>query len=631
MKRRWILWSCFWASGGNGEAKGMCGIVGYIGGRPATEILIDGLERLSYRGYDSAGIAVMEENGQMAIRKTSGKLERLKERLEAQPVNGFAGIGHTRWATHGEPTEQNAHPHTDAQGGIAVVHNGIIENHDLLRNQLEASGVTFVSQTDTEVIAHLLSQLYRTDMIRALLCLQKMLKGSYAIAVLCDHEPDRLFCVRCGSPLVMGYRDGEGFIASDIPALLGHTHDVVILEDHETGVLTRNGMEIFDAKGHSCQRTFFHVNWDQTGAEKSGFDHYMLKEIHEQPSALQSTFAPRSNLSSPEWLPFDKQEAQTLKKATIVACGTAYHAGVMAKYALETLARLPAEVEVASEYRYRQPVARENELFIAISQSGETADTLAALQKAKESGSKVMAICNAPGSSIVREAGENNTLYTYAGPEIAVASTKAYLTQTELLLMMAAALGSQRGTLPAKRAQALCSAFQSLPDKARQTLKLESRVRQMAARWKNCDHVFFIGRGMDYALSMEAALKLKEVSYLFSEAYAAGELKHGPIALLQPGRLVVASITQPHVLEKTLANLEEVRARGAEVLAVCPEKLAQRVNGHADELIVIPDTEDELAPLLAMIPLQLFAYAMAVERGCDVDQPRNLAKSVTVE
>ncbi len=609
----------------------MCGIVGYVGAKPAADILVDGLERLSYRGYDSAGVAVMDETGRLAIRKTSGKLEQLKKRLGAQPVSGFAGVGHTRWATHGEPSDRNAHPHTDAQGGIAVVHNGIIENHDTLRKQLEAQGVSFVSETDTEVIAHLLHQLYAGDMLEAVRSLQTVLQGSYAIAVMCDREPGRLFCMKNGSPLVMGFQNGEGFLASDIPALLSYTRDVVIMQDGETGLLSCEGMNVYSPSGQLCAPAFFHVNWDQASAEKGGYDHYMLKEIHEQPSALQNTFSPRCNLFQPDWLPFDGDAARKLKKVTIAACGTAYHAGGMAKYALESLARLPVEVDVASEYRYRHPVAEENELFVAISQSGETADTLAALREAKKHTGCVMAVCNAAGSSIVREAGERNTLYTYAGPEIAVASTKAYLTQTEVLLMMAAALGTLRGTLSQSRAQELCSALQTLPEKARQTLKLESGVRQIASRLRRCSHVFFIGRGMDYALSMEAALKLKEVSYLFSEAYAAGELKHGPIALLQPGRLVVASITQSHVLDKMLANLQEVRARGAETLAVCPEKMAQRVRRHADETIVIPDTDDMLAPLLAAIPLQLFAYCMAVERNCDVDQPRNLAKSVTVE
>lgn len=609
----------------------MCGIVGYIGSRPAADILIDGLDRLSYRGYDSAGIAVVDENGAISIRKTSGKLERLKRHLKDHPVNGFAGIGHTRWATHGEPNERNAHPHTDAQGGIAVVHNGIIENHDMLRKQLEEQGVLFASETDTEIIAHLLRQMYRGNMLETLRNLRKFLRGSYAIAVLCDRESDRLFCLKCGSPLVMGFCDGEGFLASDIPALIRHTRNVFILQDDETGEITRDGMTAYGKDGQPCRRALFHVDWDQASAEKGGFDHFMLKEIHEQPSALQYTFTPRSNLLQPDWLPIDRSTARELMKVTISACGTAYHAGVMAKYALENLARLPAEVEIASEYRYRQPVMMENELFVAISQSGETADTLASLRKAKSRPGRVMAVCNAVGSSIVREAGEKNTLYTYAGPEIAVASTKAYLTQTELMIMTAAALGVLRGTLSEQKAQELQNALQELPESARQTLALENKVQQIVSRLNECNHVFFIGRGMDYALSMEAALKLKEVSYLFSEAYAAGELKHGPIALLQPGRLVVASATQPHLLDKMLANLQEVRARGAETLAVCTEKMAMRVQQHADELLVIPDTDDMLAPLLAAIPLQLLAYHMARRRGCDVDQPRNLAKSVTVE
>jgi len=609
----------------------MCGIVGYIGRRQAAEILTDGLERLSYRGYDSAGIAVMNDGGRLEISKTSGKLARLKERLKEQPVHGCAGLGHTRWATHGEPSDRNAHPQTDAQKSVAVVHNGIIENHDLLRKQLEAQGISFVSETDTEVIAHLFHQLYGGNALETLRSLQTVLQGSYAIAVMCEQEPGSVFCMKCGSPLVMGFCHGEGFLASDIPALLSHTRDVMILQDGESGVLSRDGISVYDKEGQLCVQEMFHVDWDQASAEKGGYDHFMLKEIHEQPAALRHTFAPRRNLLQPDWLPLDRTTAQKLKKGTIAACGTACHAGMLARYALENLARLPAEVEAASEYRYRQLAPQENELFIAISQSGETADTLAALREARKRASSVLAVCNAAGSSIVRETGEKNTLYTYAGPEIAVASTKAYLTQTELLIMMAAALGSLRGTVSEKRLRELGSALHTLPEKAQETLLLENSVRQIARRLANCQHVFFIGRGMDYALSMEAALKLKEVSYLFSEAYAAGELKHGPIALLQPGRLVVASITQPHVMDKMLANLQEVRARGAETLAVCPEKMAPRVRQHVDELLVIPDTDDLLAPLLAAIPLQLFAYCMAVERGCDVDQPRNLAKSVTVE
>lgn len=609
----------------------MCGIVGYIGHKRASDVLVDGLERLSYRGYDSAGVAVMGDEGSIIVRKTKGKLAQLKGLLDSSPVEGRTGIGHTRWATHGEPSDLNAHPHTDVQGGIAVVHNGIIENHDSLRRHLESCGAVFVSQTDTEVIAHLLKLLYDGDMLQTLLRAQGMLKGSYAIGVLCDQEPERLFCMRCDSPLVVGFRDGEGFLASDIPALLSHTRDVVFLQDREIGVLSREGLQVYDEYGHPCGQSFFHVDWNQESAEKGGFAHYMLKEIHEQPSALQSTFLPRSRLGDFQWLPIDRETAGKLTKITIAACGTAYHAGVIGKHAIEHLACIPAEADIASEYRYRQPVMGENELFIAVSQSGETADTLAALRKAKKNGARVMAICNVVGSTITREAGEKNTLYTYAGPEIAVASTKAYTTQTELLILIAAALGVLRGALGRERAETLYQSLHELPGKAQEALTLEEQLQQIASRTSSRKHVFFVGRGLDYALSMEAALKLKEVSYLFSEAYAAGELKHGPIALLQPGRLVVACVTQPHVLEKTLSNLQEVRARGAEVLAICPQAMAGQVRPHADELIVIPDTDEWLAPLLAAIPLQLFAYCVAAARGCDVDQPRNLAKSVTVE
>ena len=609
----------------------MCGIVGYIGHRRASDVLVDGLQRLSYRGYDSAGVAVLDEQGKIAVRKTSGKLARLQELLSQSPVNGTAGIGHTRWATHGEPSDLNAHPHTDVQGGIAVVHNGIIENHETLRRHLESCGAVFRSETDTEVIAHLLNVLDNGDMLHTLLRAQSMLKGSYAVGVLCAGEPDKLFCMRSDSPLVAGFRDGEGFIASDVPALLSHTRDVLFLHDREVGVLTRGGMQVYDEYGRPCGQTFTHVDWDVASAEKGGFAHYMLKEIHEQPSALQSTFAPRGRLSDLQWLPISREEALRITKITIAACGTAYHAALIGRCAMEQLARIPAEADIASEYRYRQPVIGENELFIAVSQSGETADTLAALREAKRRGAQVMAVCNAVGSSIAREAGEKNTLYTYAGPEIAVASTKAYVTQTALLIQLAAAVGTLRGNISQERAEKLYKSLRELPAAASETLQLEPCVQQIASRLVNLKHVFFVGRGADYALAMEAALKLKEVSYIFSEACAAGELKHGPIALLQPGRLVAACITQPHVLDKMLSNLQEVRARGAAVLAVCPKAMADRVQPHADDMIVIPDTDEWLSTLLAAIPLQPFAYCMAVARGCDVDQPRNLAKSVTVE
>ena len=609
----------------------MCGIVGYIGSKNASPILMEGLERLSYRGYDSAGVAVIGPDGKIGVRKAKGRLENLAGLLKESPVSGTIGIGHTRWATHGEPSDLNAHPHTDVKGGIAVVHNGIIENHAALRRHLEQTGAKFVSQTDTEVIAHLLNWLYDGDMKRTLIRAMGMLEGSYALGILCDHEPGNLYCARNDSPLVVGARDGEGFIASDIPALLSHTRDVIFLQDKEIAVLNRQGISVFDAYGNHCHHPVFHVDWDLTSAEKGGYAHYMLKEIHEQPEAARKTAAPRLDVPEENWLPIRPEEAKRLKKITIVACGTAYHAGIYGQYAIEKLARIPVEAAIASEYRYRDPIIGEDELFIAVSQSGETADTLAALREAKRRGAHVIALCNVVGSTIAREAGEENTLYTYAGPEIAVASTKAYTTQAELLFLLGMALGKMRGHLTAEQAEALAAEVRALPEKMETALKTEPQLQRIASTASQKKHVFFVGRGMDYALSMEAALKLKEVSYIFSEAYAAGELKHGPIALLQEGRLVVATITQPQLIDKTMSNLKEVKARGARILAICRENLREKVEPEVDELILIPDADELLCPLLAAIPLQLFAYCMAVQRGCDVDKPRNLAKSVTVE
>ena len=609
----------------------MCGIVGYIGSKNASPILMEGLERLSYRGYDSAGVAVIGPDGKIGVRKAKGRLENLAGLLKESPVSGTIGIGHTRWATHGEPSDLNAHPHTDVKGGIAVVHNGIIENHAALRRHLEQTGAKFVSQTDTEVIAHLLNWLYDGDMKRTLIRAMGMLEGSYALGILCDHEPGDLYCARNDSPLVVGARDGEGFIASDIPALLSHTRDVIFLQDKEIAVLNRQGISVFDAYGNHCHHPVFHVDWDLTSAEKGGYAHYMLKEIHEQPEAARKTAAPRLDVPEENWLPIRPEEAKRLKKITIVACGTAYHAGIYGQYAIEKLARIPVEAAIASEYRYRDPIIGEDELFIAVSQSGETADTLAALREAKRQGAHVIALCNVVGSTIAREAGEENNLYTYAGPEIAVASTKAYTTQAELLFLIGMALGKMRGHLTAEQAEALAAEVRALPEKMETALKTEPQLQRIASTASQKKHVFFVGRGMDYALSMEAALKLKEVSYIFSEAYAAGELKHGPIALLQEGRLVVATITQPQLIDKAMSNLKEVKARSARILAICRESLREKVEPEVDELILIPDADELICPLLAAIPLQLFAYCMAVQRGCDVDKPRNLAKSVTVE
>ncbi|MDD3920633.1 MAG: glutamine--fructose-6-phosphate transaminase (isomerizing) [Eubacteriales bacterium] len=611
----------------------MCGIVGYIGDQQASPILMDGLARLSYRGYDSAGVAIINPKGKIDIHKTKGRLENLENVLAVHPLAGKTGIGHTRWATHGEPSDRNAHPHTDGHSHIAVVHNGIIENHETLRKRLQSEGCVFLSQTDTEVVAHLLSTLYTGDMKAALLQAMSMLEGSFALAVLCDDQPDQLFCARRESPLVIGAREGEAFVASDIPALLSYTRDVVFLQDNEMAVLTRAGATVYNQQGDECYPEPYHVSWDLSSAEKGGYAHYMLKEIHEQPKALQSTFTPRAG-GAPhtyDWLPIRPDDAKALRKISIVACGTAYHAGIFGKYVIEKLARIPVAVDVASEYRYRDPIIGQDEIFIAVSQSGETADTLAALREAKRRGARVLAICNVVGSTIAREVGDENTLFTYAGPEIAVASTKAYMTQVEMMLLLAIALGDMRGTLPPAEAERLYKAIAELPAKAEQVLATENQLQEFANRKSHKKHVFFIGRGLDYALSKEAALKLKEVSYIFSEAYAAGELKHGPIALLENGRLVVATITQPALLDKTLSNLREIKARGAFVVAVCREDMRDKVEGEADELIFIPAADDLLAPLLAVIPLQLFAYCMAVARGCDVDKPRNLAKSVTVE
>jgi len=609
----------------------MCGIVGYIGRNPAQSILLEGLERLSYRGYDSAGIAVMDAQNRLIVRKAKGRLENLSNLLAQNPVSGCVGIGHTRWATHGEPSDRNAHPHTDVMGGIAVVHNGIIENHHSLRHYLESLGNVFVSETDTEVIAHLLHHLYDGDMRTALQKAMSMLQGSYALGVICDQEPNRLFCARNDSPLVIGFCGGEGFIASDIPAILSHTRDVIFMEDREIGVIDEEDVKVFDVYGRECTPSVFHVSWNLSSAEKNGYAHYMLKEIHEQPEALQKTLTGRNDPDDLSWLPLTCDEAEKLSGITIIGCGTACHAGMLARYAMEKLTRLSVDVEIASEYRYRDPVVVENELVIAISQSGETADTLAAFREAKRRGAKLMAVCNAVGSTLSREAGESRTLYTYAGPEIAVASTKAYLTQAEILLLLSASMAKLRKSAPEGEILSIYEALKTLHHEAEETLLCETQIRRLSSRLCQKKHVFFVGRGMDYALSMEAALKLKEVSYIFSEAYAAGELKHGPIALLQEGRVVVASITQKELVDKTLSNLQEAAARGAYLIVVCIRSACEKARIIADEVIEIPDAHGMTAPLLAAIPLQLFAYCMAAERGCDVDKPRNLAKSVTVE
>ncbi len=611
----------------------MCGIVGYIGGRQAQPILLDGLSRLEYRGYDSAGIAVMD-SGVIGLMKAKGRLKNLEDRLAGSPLKGTAGIGHTRWATHGEPSDLNAHPHTDMKGDLAIVHNGIIENHDRLRESLQAQGCVFVSQTDTEVIAHLLHQLYAGDMLTALRRAQNMLEGSYALCVMDVKEPDVLYCTRKDSPMVLGLGDGEQFVASDIPALIAHTRRVELMEDKEIAVLRRDSVVVYDRYGHERPLRPIHVDWDVEAAEKGGYAHFMLKEIHEEPAALSKTLTAHVDTAAmclrADAFPFTAEEAKALTSLTIVACGTAYHAGIIGKYVIERLARLPVVVDVASEFRYREPIMGEGDLFLAISQSGETADTLAAMREAARLGAKTMALTNVLGSSIAREAG-GNVLYTYAGPEIAVASTKAYITQVEMMVLLAIDLAQKRGAMTPEEAAELLRAMTNIPRRAEEVLRMEEDVQRFASGAYDRKHVFYIGRGVDYALAMEASLKLKEVSYIMSEAYAAGELKHGTIALIEPGTLVCALLTQERLADKTLSNIRETRSRGARTLVVCTEALREKAEKEADTLWVIPDCADCLAPLLAVIPVQLLAYSMTVSRGCDVDKPRNLAKSVTVE
>ena len=607
----------------------MCGIVGYIGSKQASPVLIEGLERLSYRGYDSAGVAVIGPEGRISVRKAKGRLENLKNLLAQSPVEGMIGIGHTRWATHGEPSDLNAHPHTDVKGGIAVVHNGIIENHESLRRYLESTGARFVSQTDTEVIAHLLNHLYQGDMRRALIRAMGMLEGSYALGVICDQEPNALFCARNDSPLVIGAKDGEGFIASDIPALLSHTRDVIFLQDKEIGVLDRQGVSVYDAYGKTRQHAIFHVDWDLSSAEKGGYAHYMLKEIHEQPTALQSTFTPRAGTPGQySWLPVTPQEARALRKISIVACGTAYHAGVLGKYAIERLARVPVEAEIASEYRYRNPITGNKTLTIIISQSGETADTLAALKEAKKRGSHTLAIVNVVGSSIANAA--DDVIYTWAGPEIAVATTKGYSTQLSVLYLFAVWAARLLKTAESARLEKIFDDILRLPELTERVILAEPQIKEMAKHCGDPKSLFFIGRNIDYAVSLEASLKLKEISYIHSEAYAAGELKHGTISLIEEGRTVIALAAYEELFDKLLSNIKEVKARGAHVLA-CATEGHTEVAKEAEDVIYIPKIDPLLLASLEVVPFQLYAYYVALYKGCDIDKPRNLAKSVTVE
>jgi len=609
----------------------MCGIVGYLGRRQAVPILLEGLQRLEYRGYDSAGVAVIENNV-IRLDKKVGKLANLREKLNGFMPRSTVGIGHTRWATHGKPSDRNAHPHLDCSGRFAVVHNGIIENYITLREWLISKGHQFRSETDTEVLPHLVEQLYNGDLVETMLRVVKKVDGSFAAVALALDEPGRLVAARQDSPLVVGLGDGENFLASDIPALLAHTRQTYILEDGEFAVLTREKVEVLDRGGSRIDKQIFHVKWEAAQAEKGGYAHFMLKEIHEQPQALRETLGGRIALDGGgvvlNELNIPDQQIRDINKIFITACGTAFHAGVVGKYIIEDLARLPVEVDIASEFRYRNPLVDDKTLVIVISQSGETADTLAALREARRKGARVVAVTNVVDSSVAREA--DDVLYTHAGPEIAVASTKAYSTQLICMYLLGLYLAQKRGTLSAEETARIVGQLKKLPEKVSAVLENGKEIQDFVRRHVDCPSFFFIGRGVDYAVAMEGSLKLKEISYIHAEAYAAGELKHGTLALIVEGVPVVALATQETLFEKTVSNIKEIKAREATVLALAPHTLDE-VAKVADEVIYIPQTHPALTPVLAVVPLQLLAYHMAVARGCDVDQPRNLAKSVTVE
>lgn len=610
----------------------MCGIIGLVGKRPCVDFLLDGLEQLEYRGYDSAGVAVAQD-GQLVVKKEVGRIAGLRSLVEQQKPTGTTGIGHTRWATHGRPCEKNSHPHLDASGRIAVVHNGIIENYAQLRHQLEEQGVAFASETDTEVVAQLLGAYYDTDLLTALRRVLPMLEGSFALGILDARTPDTLYCARRRSPLLVGKGEGECYLASDVSALIAHTRQICSLEDGDIAALQSDGLHIWAEDGQLVERPAMEISWDAAAAQKNGFDHFMLKEIFDQPQALQDTLEHYVDTKSwsvrRERMPFTPQQAMQLQELTIAACGTACHAGMMGRAFLEKLAGIRTHTAVASEYRYGPvfpPQGEGTAAFIAVSQSGETADTLAALRRAKETGMRVIALSNVIGSTISREA--DTTLYTLAGPEIAVASTKAYSTQVLLLEILALDLAHLRGRISQQELKEHLLDLAKLPQQMQKILGRREQVLDFARRYRACHDVFFIGRLMDYTTSLEAALKLKEVSYLHSEAYAAGELKHGTIALIDEETLVVAVATQPEILEKTYSNMEEVRARGAYLLLIG----AQPPRPLPRDWEFWPvDASPLNAPLLSTVYAQLLAYYTALQHGCDIDKPRNLAKSVTVE
>ncbi|MBU1753752.1 glutamine--fructose-6-phosphate transaminase (isomerizing) [bacterium] len=607
----------------------MCGIVGYIGSKEVVPVLIDGLKHLEYRGYDSAGIAVLHNNT-IEIRRSKGKLNELAEMVLAQPVPGNIGLGHTRWATHGRPSEENAHPHEDCKGEIVVVHNGIVENYLSLKDELQARGHVFVSETDTEVFAHLIEEEFTDDLYAAVQRALKKVKGTYALGVMSLKAPGQIIAARFDSPLIVGLGKDEYFIASDVPAILNHTRDVIFLDNGEIAVLKQDGVKITNLDGEEKEKAVVRITWNAAQAEKAGYRHFMLKEIFEQPIAIEDTIRTRlgeDNIHLEE-MELSEQQLNEIEKVVIIACGTSWHAGLVGKFIIEELARIPVEVDIASEFRYRSPIISGKTLTLAISQSGETADTMAGIRQAKASGSKIISICNVLGSSIPRES--DGTIYTHAGPEIGVASTKAFTAQLTALYLLAIYLGRKRGAIGAERTKELINELRRLPHLAGNILKEDANLKKLAHEFSYYKDFLYLGRGINYPIALEGALKLKEISYIHAEGYPAGEMKHGPIALIDEDMPVVTIAVHSKTYDKMLGNIEEVKARDGIVIALATEGDTE-VAKKADHVIYIPHAMEIFSPILTIIPLQLLAYYIADKKGCDVDQPRNLAKSVTVE
>ncbi len=609
----------------------MCGIVGYIGKQQAAPVLLDGLAKLEYRGYDSAGIAVIED-GKIDVQKAKGRLAVLAEKInDGKAMPGTIGIGHTRWATHGEPSDVNAHPHLSMSGRFAVVHNGIIENFLALKKKLVSKGFEFVSETDTEVIAHLFEYYYKGDILDTMIKVIEKLEGSYALGVLCSDYPDQFIAVRRSSPMIVGLGKDEHFIASDVTAILSHTRDIYYLEDDEVVVLTRDDVKVYNTDKEEVPKEVFTVNWDISAAEKGGYEHFMMKEMEEQPKALRETISPRIKDGKVvlDDISLTADDIKHINKIFIVACGSAYHVGVVGKYVIEQMCRIPVEVQVASEFRYCNPIVGKNDLVIVISQSGETADTLAGLKEAKNRGARILSIVNVVGSAIANAS--DDVIYTWAGPEIAVATTKAYSTQLVVMYLISLYMADKLGMVTSGEYAKYVKEIEDLPDKVANILSEKENIQYLASLFYNSHSIFFIGRNLDYAVSLEGSLKLKEISYIHSEAYAAGELKHGTISLIEEGTLVVALATGNALFDKTISNVKEVKARGAVVMGVTTKEHYDDMAGVCDHVVIVPDAEEFALPSLAVVPLQLFGYYVASLKGCDIDKPRNLAKSVTVE